>query len=210
MAWKPIIMRKILTGIILFFMCSLYSFSQGKTKYERKEINGYLIWEMTHDSLLNVYHLTAMYLNIDGNRVSINNSMTTIGKVCKNRKFAAWYRRSLRWKKDDPLDNYYHFYRDTSTITSSLDITVDGTFYKNDSGKLCLGYKVSAKVIIFDSLCSEFENSRRLRTRCGALFSGPYAYIFKTIRTENINIKDLENLNWSESRYKQIRWNECH
>ena len=191
-------------------MCSSYSFSQRKTEYERKVINGYLIWEMTHDSLLNVYHLTAIYLDVDDKQFSIISSMTTIGKVCNSRKLAAWDKRSLRWKKNDPLDNYYHFYRDTSTITSSLDITVDGTFYENDNGNLYLGYKISAKIKIFDSLCSEFENSRRLRSRCGVLFTGPYAYVFKTIRTESINIKDLEKLNWSESRYKQIRWNECH
>lgn len=87
---------------------------------------------------------------------------------------------------------------------------VDGTFYKNESGNLCLGYKISAKVILFDSLCPEFENSRRLRSRCAAVFNAPYTYVFKTIRAENLNNSDLSKLNWSESSYKKIRWVECH
>jgi hypothetical protein len=205
-------MKKFFTFSVFFLLHYQLSFSQMKKKYETREINGYYIWEMRYDSLMNEFYSKAIYVITDNNQFSVIGlgPMFTVVKLCNNKNIKANYRRSLQWRKTNPIDIYYHIYRDTSTITSSDYITMNGTFYQNDSGNLYLAYKIQAKALVIDSLCSGFENSQSLRSHCGTPFVRPYIYILKNIQTENIDSKDLEKFNWSVSGLKQIHWIECH
>lgn len=197
---------------ILYIFFFLHSFAQKTTGFTIKEIKGHFIWEMRHDSLLNVYYSKAIYLDIEDNHFSILGlgTMSAVVKICKNRQLKARYKRSLRLKRTNSLDSYYHNYTDTSTLTSSGHISMDGKFYEDKKGALFLGYKIHAKILVLDTLCSELENSKSLGSHCGSVINRPYAYVMKTIATEVINAKDLEKFGWSISSLNQIHWVECH
>lgn len=202
---KRLMSKKIIITILLF-ICNQYSYSQLQAKHRTKRVKGYLVWELRHEKNFGSFKLISIYfLNSDRKYSRLPDLFPGLD-LCGEDVEAL---KAMEKNKKTGIE-YYDFHRDTALNVPVPNMLITGSFYTGFNGNLYMVNKLSAKVILIDSLCKEFENSQVFSSVCGTPFLGPYIYFLENRTSKPIKKRDSKKLKLTTNAIKEIVFIECY